>query len=375
MPFLVVPVLVILVICLAKCVRIVPQAHAYVIEFLGSYTKTLGNGLHILIPFVERVANKVVLMEQVEDFPPQPVITKDNVTIQIDSVVYYTIFNPELFTYGVRDPLMALGMLTATTLRNIIGEMELDETLTSRDQINAKMTSTLDKATDAWGIKVSRVELKNIVPPRDIQEVMERQLRAERAKRQQLLEAEAHQKSVVMKAEGDKQALILRAEAQRDSAIAKATGEAESIRLVYEAEAAGLERLSGVGVSAAVLQLKQLEALKGLGDGRATKLVVPTDLAGSASMLAYLGDVLSQTVKPADNTPKQEPDSDAKTLEMVSQGTRSVQSPENDMAPDKDVQHEFRFEDGVQPGTVPEGAPQRAPSSGFQQRRRPPQAN
>lgn len=372
MPFVILLVLVLLGVCLFKCVRVIPQSHAYVIEFLGSYTKTLGNGLHILIPFVERVANKVSLKEQVEDFPPQPVITKDNVTIQIDAVVYLTIFNPELYTYGVEEPVIALANLTATTLRNIIGELELDETLTSRDQINTRMRSVLDEATDAWGIKVNRVELKNIVPPRDIQETMEKQMRAERAKRQQLLEAEAHQKSVVMKAEGDKQALILRAEAQRDSAIAKATGEAESIRLVYEAEAAGLERLSRVGVSAAVLQLKQLEALKGLGDGRATKLIVPTDLAGSASTLAYLGDVLSQSVKPADSTPKST-DDDA-VVHLAEQGIRDESASaeeENDM--ESDAPHDYVFEEGVEPGTKlpPHPAPSKqAPSGGFTQRRR-----
>lgn len=308
MKFLLIPLFILALITLIKCIRIVPQANAYVIEFLGSYTKTLGNGLHLLIPFVERVANKVSLKEQVEDFPPQPVITKDNVTMQVDTVVYFTIFNPELFTYGVDNPILALATLTATTLRNIIGELELDETLTSRDVINNKMQSTLDAATDAWGIKVGRVELKNIIPPRDIQEAMEKQMRAERTKRQTLLESEAHQQSVVLRAEGDKKALVLRAEAQRDAAIAEATGKAESIRLVYEAEAAGLERLSKVKVSESVVLMKQLDALKALGDGRATKLVVPTDLASSVSSLTYIGDTLLGAIKPADSAPKEEPD-------------------------------------------------------------------
>lgn len=369
MPFAI-AILVVAVVVLIKCVVIVPQAHAYVIEMFGTYTKTLGNGLHFLIPFVERIANKVSLKEQVEDFPPQPVITKDNVTVQIDSVVYMVVFNPELYTYGVQDPLLALSNLTATTLRNIIGGLELDEALTSRDQINGQMRQILDEATDAWGIKVVRVELKNIVPPRDIQETMEKQLRAERDKRKALLEAEAHQKSVVMKAEGDKQALILRAEAQRDAAIATATGRAESIRLVYEAEAEGLQKMSSIGVSDAVLVLKRLEALKQLGDGRATKLVVPTELASSASQLTYLADVLKQGTQDADASEKQKSTArpattspDEQTLGLVSQGTRPSEDTD-DMAPDADAKHEYRFDDGVEPGTVG--------GQHFQQRRRPP---
>lgn len=306
--FLFLPLLVLLCVALFKCIRIIPQANAYVIEFLGSYTKTLGNGLHILIPFLERVANKVSLKEQVEDFPPQPVITKDNVTMQVDTVVYYTIFDPAKYTYGVDNPIIALANLTATTLRNIVGDLELDETLTSRDVINGKMQKILDEATDAWGIKVGRVELKNIIPPRDIQEAMEKQMRAERERRRTILEAEAHRESSAMRAEGDKKAMILRAEAERDAAIAQATGKAESIRLVYEAEAAGLERLSKVSVSEGVVLLKQLDALKTLGDGRATKLVVPTELASSASLLTYLGDTLASAARNADATPKTDPE-------------------------------------------------------------------
>lgn len=306
MPYLILPLLVILVVAFVKCIRIVPQAQAYVIEFLGSYTKTLGNGLHILIPFVERVAKKVSLKEQLADFPPQPVITKDNVTMQVDTVVYYLIFNPELYTYGVDDPVLALGNLTATTLRNIIGELDLDQTLTSRDHINGKMQTILDEATDKWGIKVNRVELKNIIPPKEIQVAMEKQMKAEREKRQTLLESEAHKQSVVLRAEGDKQALVLRAEAKRDAAIAEATGKAESIRLVYEAEAEGLRRMSEVTLSEGVVLVKKLDALKALGDGRATKIVVPSELAESASSLTMKGDLLGIT-PPADSSPKEEP--------------------------------------------------------------------
>lgn len=307
MKFLLVPIFILLVVILFKCIRIVPEANAYVIEFLGSYTKTLNNGLHFLIPFVERVANKISLKEQVADFPPQPVITKDNVTIQIDSVVYYRVFNPQLYTYAVDDPLLAMATLTATSLRNIIGELELDATLTSRDTINTKMQQILDEATDSWGIKVGRVELKNIIPPRDIQETMEKQMRAERTKRQTLLESEAHKQSAILRAEGDKRAMILNAEAERDAAIARANGKAESIRLVYEAESTGLERLASVALSAGVLELKRLETLQKLGDGRATKLVVPTELASSVSSLTYIGDTLGAAFKDADASPKTTP--------------------------------------------------------------------
>lgn len=358
MPFLII-VLILAIVVLIKSVIIVPQAHAYVIEMFGSYSKTLGNGLHFLVPFVERVANKVSLKEQVEDFAPQPVITKDNVTIQVDSVVYLTIFNPELYTYGVQDPVLALANLTATTLRNIIGALELDETLTSRDHINSRMKEILDEATDAWGIKVGRVELKNIVPPRDIQETMEKQLRAERDRRKTLLEAEAHRQSVVMRAEGDKQALILKAEAQRDAAIATATGKAESIRLVYEAEAAGLERLSSVDVSQGALIMKQLEALKALGDGRATKLVVPTELTSSASLLSYGVDVLKGMGQAADDSEKEKP----KPIQPPQPVPRAEDT--DDMKPDLTAGHEYRFDDGVEPGTTG--------GQHFQQRRRPPQ--
>ncbi|MDD7223902.1 MAG: paraslipin, partial [Lachnospiraceae bacterium] len=251
---------IIIVIFVIRTINIVGQGHAYVIEWLGSYQTTWEHGLHIKIPIIQKIAKKVSLKEQVADFPPQPVITKDNVTIQIDTVVYYSIVDPRLFAYGAERPLVALENLTATTLRNIIGELELDETLTSRDTINGKMTNILDEATDPWGIRVHRVELKNIIPPKDIQESMEKQMRAEREKRQTLLEAEAHRQSIITRAEGDKQALVLKAEAERDAAIAKATGQAESIRLVYEAEAKGLEMLAKAKMNDNVIALKKLEA-------------------------------------------------------------------------------------------------------------------
>ena len=309
----VIPVIVIIAIILfVKCVRVVPQASAWVVEFLGSYQKTLSNGLHFTIPILQRVVKKVSLKEQVEDFPPQPVITKDNVTMQIATVVYFCIFDPKLFVYGVENPIMALENLTATTLRNIVGELELDETLTSRDTINTKMQATLDPATDKWGIRVNRVELKNIIPPKDIQNAMEKQMKAEREKRQTLLEAEAHREASIKRAEGDKEAMVLRAQAESESAITRAQGEAESIRLVYEAQAAGMKLLSSIEMSDTAITLKKLEALQAVGDGRATKIVVPTELAGVVSNLSVIGEMLNIT-KDIDTSPKEtepEPESD-----------------------------------------------------------------
>lgn len=283
---------IILIIILLSCIRIVPQAKCYVIEFLGSYKQTWGNGLHFKIPIFERVSNIVSMKELVADFPPQPVITKDNVTMQIDTVVYYKIFDAKLFTYGVENPIMALENLTATTLRNIIGDLELDETLTSRDLINNKMREIIDLATDPWGIKVNRIELKNIIPPKEIQQAMEKQMKAEREKRQTLLEAEAHKESVVSRAEGDKQAKILAAEAERDSQIALAKGRAESIRVVYEAEAEGIEMLKKAKADESVLTLKKLDALKTVSDGRATKIFIPTELANAATSLGVTAEML-----------------------------------------------------------------------------------
>lgn len=298
-------ILVVLLILLISCIQIVGQGHAYVIEWLGSYQRTWEHGLHIKIPILQRVAKKVSLKEQVADFPPQPVITKDNVTIQIDTVVYYSIVDPKLFAYGAEKPLLALENLTATTLRNIIGELELDETLTSRDTINGKMQNILDVATDPWGIRVHRVELKNIIPPRDIQESMEKQMRAEREKRQTLLEAEAHRQSIITRAEGDKQALVLKAEAERDAAIARAAGKAESIRLVYEAEAKGLEMLANANMNENVLSIKKLEALRDMANGNSTKMIIPTDVLNATSGTFLQGEMFGEgfrdTVSKLDN--------------------------------------------------------------------------
>ena len=288
---------IIIVIFVIRTINIVGQGHAYVIEWLGSYQTTWEHGLHIKIPIIQKIAKKVSLKEQVADFPPQPVITKDNVTIQIDTVVYYSIVDPRLFAYGAERPLVALENLTATTLRNIIGELELDETLTSRDTINGKMTNILDEATDPWGIRVHRVELKNIIPPKDIQESMEKQMRAEREKRQTLLEAEAHRQSIITRAEGDKQALVLKAEAERDAAIAKATGQAESIRLVYEAEAKGLEMLAKAKMNDNVIALKKLEALKDVANGNATKMIIPSDVLKATSDTFLQGEMFGEGFK------------------------------------------------------------------------------
>lgn len=303
--FKVVIFLIIIILIFVYCVRIVPQTEHYVIEFLGKYKTTWDEGIHILIPFLERVACRVSYKEQVADFDPQSVITKDNVTISIDTVVYFTIFDAKLFAYGAVNPIVALENLTATTLRNLIGDKELDETLTSRDEINSKMQSILDEATDAWGIKVKRVELKNIVPPREIQDAMEKQMKAEREKRQTLLEAEAHQESVIKRADGDAKARVLNAQAERDAAIAQAEGKARSIQLVYEAEAQGLRKLKEAQMDESVLRLKSLEALKAVGDGRATKIIVPTDLADVASKLTVASELLGMPKsEPIDKSPK-----------------------------------------------------------------------
>lgn len=299
-------ILVILVIIfLAKTIRIVPQTQHWVIERLGVYQKTWDEGIHILVPIIDRIVKKATYKEQVADFDPQSVITKDNVTISIDTVVYFKIFDAKLFVYGAVDPIVALDNLTATTLRNLIGAKELDETLTSRDEINVKMQAILDEATDSWGIKVKRVELKNIVTPREIQESMEKQMKAEREKRRTVLEAEAHQESVTKRAEGDAKAVILKANAQKEAAIAEATGRAEGIRLVYEAEAEGLQRLRDAGIDNNVLRLKSLETYKALGDGRATKIIVPADFTDMATKLTMAGEVMGiGDAEPIDKSPK-----------------------------------------------------------------------
>ena len=290
-------------------VRIVPQGYVFVIERLGKYCGTLGAGFNIIIPFFDRVSKKVSLKEQVADFPPQDVITKDNVIMKIDTVVYFKVADPKLYAYGAERPILALENLTATTLRNLVGELELDQTLTSRDNINARMQGILDEATDPWGIKVGRVELKNIIPPEEIQRSMEKQMKAERDRRETLLEAEGHKQASITRAEGDKKALVLKAEAERDAQIARATGQAESIRLVYEAEARGIEMLKAANVDEKVLAIKKLEALEKLGDGRATKIVVPTELAGAAADLTFKTEMLGfGNNTPVDSTATFTPD-------------------------------------------------------------------
>ena len=283
MTVLLVILIIIAVILICVNIRIVPQGYVFVIEHLGRYKTSWQAGLHVKVPFLERVAKTISLKEQVLDFPPQPVITKDNVTMQIDSVVFMKVFDPSLYTYGAENPIAGLQNLSATTLRNIIGDMELDQTLTSRETINGKMQAILDEATDQWGIKVTRVEIKNIQPPKEIEEVMTKQMRAERERRQTVLEAQAHQEAVVSRAEGDKKAKILAAEAERDAQIALAEGKAKSIELVYQAEAEGLEALKNANVSESVLRLKGIEALKDVSDGRATKIYMPSDIAGMVS--------------------------------------------------------------------------------------------
>ncbi len=271
-------IIIAVVVLIIACLRVVPQATEYVIERLGKYQSTWGAGLHLLIPIIDRVANKVTLKEQVLDSPPQPVITKDNVTMQIDTVVYFKVFDANLFTYGAVNPISALSNLTATTLRNIVGELELDDTLTSRDTINGKMTEILDCATDQWGIKVNRVELKNIIPPAEIQNAMEKQMKAERDRRETLLEAEGHKAAVITRAEGDKQAMILAAEGERDARIARAEGEAKATLLAKQAEADGLAALKSAAADAAVLELKKYEAMIQMANGKAAKIIVPTDM-------------------------------------------------------------------------------------------------
>lgn len=285
---------VLILVLITSNIRIVPQANAFIIERLGGYNGTWSVGLHVKIPFIDVVANKVSLKERVVDFPPQPVITKDNVTMQIDAVVYYQITDPKLYTYGVERPLAAIENLTATTLRNIIGELELDETLTSRDTINTKMRSILDIATDPWGIKVNRVELKNIIPPSEIQDAMERQMKAERERRESILIAEGEKKSSILRAEGHKQSAILNAEAMKEAAIREAEGRAEAILKVQEATAEGLALIKSVEVTQAVLTLKSLESLEKVANGNATKLIIPSELQGIAGLASSLTEIVKK---------------------------------------------------------------------------------
>ena len=298
--FLVIAIVVLLI--LSSCIRIVPQAQALVVERLGAYLETWSVGVHFKVPFIDRVAKRVILKEQVVDFAPQPVITKDNVTMKIDTVVFFQITDPKLFAYGVENPIMAIENLTATTLRNIIGDLELDQTLTSRETINTKMRSALDVATDPWGIKVNRVELKNIIPPAAIQDAMEKQMKAERERRESILRAEGEKKSTILVAEGkkesaileaeaEKEAAILRAEAQKEKMIREAEGEAEAILKVQKAEADGLRFIKEAGADNAVLQLKSLEAFAKAADGKATKIIIPSEIQGIAGLVKGLTEV------------------------------------------------------------------------------------
>ena len=299
LPFI---IIVLIIYVLTSCVRIVPQAQAYVIERLGAYNGTWSVGLHFKVPFIDRVARRVILKEQVVDFAPQPVITKDNVTMRIDTVVYYQITDPKLYAYGVDNPIMAIENLTATTLRNIIGDLELDATLTSRETINTKMRATLDEATDPWGIKVNRVELKNIIPPAEIQNAMEKQMKAERERREAILRAEGEKKSAVLRAEGhkesmileaqaEKEAAILRADAKREATIREAEGEAQAILKIRQATADGLKAIKAAQADEAVIRLKSLEALEKVADGRSTKIIVPSDIQGLAGLVASVKEV------------------------------------------------------------------------------------
>ena len=286
--------LVIVLIVLVNCIKIVPQAHAMVIERLGGYLTTWSVGLHLKVPFIDRIAKKVILKEQVVDFPPQPVITKDNVTMRIDTVVYYQITDPKLYAYGVDNPIMAIENLTATTLRNVIGDLELDETLTSRETINTQMRATLDVATDPWGIKVNRVELKNIIPPAAIQDAMEKQMKAERERREAILQAEGKKTAAILNAEGDKQSTILRAEAEKEAAIAKAEGQAEALRLVYEAQAKGITYINDAHPDQAYVTLQGFKALENLSKGDATKIIIPSELQGIAGLATTLKEVVTE---------------------------------------------------------------------------------
>lgn len=286
--------IIIIIVVIAACgIKIIPQSKAYVIERLGAYDRTLQTGLHYRVPIIDRVANVVSLKETVKDFAPQPVITKDNVTMQIDTVVYYQITDSKLYTYGVDNPISAIENLTATTLRNIIGELELDETLTSRDVINTKMRAILDEATDPWGIKVNRVEVKNILPPKDIQEAMEKQMRAERERREAILRAEGEKKSAVLIAEGEKESAILRADAKKESQIREAEGEAQAILSIQKATAEGLKLIKEAKVDDKVLKLKSFEAMVGVANGKSTKIIVPSDLQN----LVTAGTTIAETLK------------------------------------------------------------------------------
>ncbi len=300
---------IILIIIIIKNFQIVPQSHAYVIERLGAYKTTWSTGLHLKIPFIERIAKRVSLKEQVVDFPPQPVITRDNVTMQIDTVVYFYITDPKLYAYGVENPIAAIENLTATTLRNIIGDLELDNTLTSRDVINTKIQVILDEATDAWGIKVKRVELKNILPPREIQAAMEKQMKAERERRAKILDAEGDKRSQILVSEGLKESAILKADAIKESKIREAQGEAEAIMTVQKAYADSLKMLNEASPTDKVIALKSLEAFEKAADGRATKIIIPSEIQSMATLAATLKEMVSDKnidISPKSEKPKQQ---------------------------------------------------------------------
>ena len=292
--------LLVVIFILVRCIRIVQQAKAYVIEFLGAYKTTWNVGLHFKIPFVEKVAKVVTLKEQVADFPPQPVITKDNVTMQIDTVVYFQITDPKLYTYGIEQPMVAIENLSATTLRNIIGDLELDQCLTSRDIINTKMRTILDEATDPWGIKVNRVELKNILPPKEIQNAMEKQMKAERERREAILRAEGEKRAAILEAEGEKESAILRADAKKQQQILEAEGEAEAILKVQKATAEGIRLINEAAPSEAVIKLKAMEAFSAAADGKATKIIIPSEIQSVAGLASGLVEAVKGDVKSAE---------------------------------------------------------------------------
>ena len=295
---IIISALIFLILIVVICnIKIVPQAYSYIVERLGGYYTTWGVGLHVKVPFIDRIAKKVNLKEQVVDFPPQPVITKDNVTMQIDTVVYFQITDPKLFSYGVERPMMAIENLTATTLRNIIGELELDATLTSRDVVNTKMRAILDEATDPWGIKVNRVELKNIIPPKEIQNAMEKQMKAERERRESILKAEGEKKSAILMAEGEKESSILRAEAKKQAAIIEAEGEAEAILAVQTAVAEGIKRINDAKPSDAYIAMKSLESFEKAADGKATKIIIPSNIQGVAGLATTIKELVESDKK------------------------------------------------------------------------------
>jgi len=303
MGYVITALIILAIIIIVSCIKIVPQAHAYIVERLGAYQATWSVGLHFKMPFLDKVAKRVLLKEQVVDFPPQPVITKDNVTMQIDTVVFFQITDPKLFTYGVESPMVAIENLTATTLRNIIGDLELDQTLTSRETINTKMRATLDEATDPWGIKVTRVELKNIMPPTAIRDAMEKQMKAERERREAILKAEGEKKStilvaegkkesVILEAEAEKQSAILRAEAEKEKKIREAEGEAEAILKVKQATADGIKMIKEAGADEAVIKLRSLDAFEAASNGQATKIIIPSEIQGIAGLAKSVKEVL-----------------------------------------------------------------------------------